>query len=286
MMKRFALLRLLLLSVLTPCLLRAAEPVALRPVTSTYSLAAGVGRLTDQYLSGLTTSGTCFGVDYERWQAMRGAPDRWSMRLGLSAECMGTTPLRRQGGAKTWDAQIDGAWSAYYRFAMPVNGLVCGVGPEARLALGCAYLGRNSNNPASARAALTAGASGMAVWHQRLHRLPVTLGIRMSVPLLGAMFSPQYGEGYYEIYLGNRDGLVHPAWLGNRFSLNGLVWADLHFGATTLRLGYSIDALSSKVCGLVTNRTVQMAVIGVSCEWTALRPGATTIDAAKIIRAY
>ena len=93
------------------------------------------------------------------------------------------------------------------------------------------------------------------------------------MPLTGMFFSPQYGELYYEIYLGNRSGLVRAAWPGNFLRLDNLLSADLHFGATTLRLGYRLDYSSSKASHIVTRRLSHCAVVGITCEWISLGAG-------------
>ena len=107
----------------------------------------------------------------------------------------------------------------------------------------------------------------------RLGSLPVTFRYRLRMPLTGMFFSPQYGELYYEIYLGNRSGLVRAAWPGNFLRLDNLLSADLHFGATTLRLGYRLDYSSSKASHIVTRRLSHCAVVGITCEWISLGAG-------------
>ena len=88
----------------------------------------------------------------------------------------------------------------------------------------------------------------------------------MVPPLVGAFFSPDYGELYYEIYLGNHKGLAHAAWPGNYFRLDNLLSADLHLGNTSLRIGYAADIFSSKTNNIVTRHITHLFVLGVTTE--------------------
>ena len=123
----------------------------------------------------------------------------------------------------------------------------------------------------------------MAVWNGRIGRLPVTLRYLPSIPLIGAFFSPDYDELYYEIWLGNHQGLSHCAWPGNFFRFDNLLTADLHFGATTLRLGYRCGIFSSKSGDIVSRQISHAFVIGIATEHISLRPGASRTPDARII---
>lgn len=70
------------------------------------------------------------------------------------------------------------------------------------------------------------------------------------------IFSQEYDELYYEIYLGNHSGLVHWAWPGNMFRWNNLVAADLDFGNSRLRLGFRSNIYSTEVNHLTTRISI------------------------------
>ena len=80
----------------------------------------------------------------------------------------------------------------------------------------------------AARGSATISLTGYAAYPLQIGRLPVTLMYQPSLPLAGIFFSPDYGELYYEIYLGNHSGLVHGAWPGNYRRLDQLITAYLH----------------------------------------------------------
>ena len=171
-----------------------------------------------------------------------------------------------------------------WRAAMPY-GFTLAAGGQAQADIGVLYLPRNANNPASAKASITLGATGMAVWNGKLGRLPVTFRYMPRLPLVGAFFSPDYDELYYEIWLGNHSGLAHCAWPGNYFRLDNLLTADLHFGATTLRVGYRFEYFTSKAGDIVSRTANHSFVIGIATELISLRAGASHTPDARIISA-
>lgn len=82
--------------------------------------------------------------------------------------------------------------------------------------------------------------------------------------MVGAFFSPEYGETYYEIYLGNHAGLAHCGWWGNHFRIDNLLAADISLGTVALRVGYHLDFSSGKVHDIVTRHTTHSLVIGLT----------------------
>lgn len=240
---------------------------AVRPVLSAYTLGVGSVSMADTYLSPVTYRGWSLSLGYERMQAMRFNPRRWVMQLGFVADVANGD--NRIGNASMWYASLDARWGMMYKMQMPYN-ITLLAGGSTGIDGGVIYNRRNSNNPASAKFAWSVNVTGMAVWKCTVGRLPVTLSYQPTVALLGLFFSPEYDELYYEIYLGNRSGLVHFGWPGNRFAMTNAVMADLHFGSTSLRVGYCGTILSSEASHLVTNVTTNRFVIGISGEWMSL----------------
>ncbi len=258
------------------------ETALLRPVQSIYTLGVGSSHLADTYLSPIKYSGWDISFGYERNQAMKFSPEKWVMQMRLGIE--GSRSVNMAGNAYLWYAGIDFSWGMMRRWRLPY-GLSAGIGGSASLDLGCLYLDRTSNNPASAKAAITVNATGYIAWNGKLRSLPVTLRYQPTLPVTGVFFAPDYGELYYEIYLGNHSGLAHCAWWSNYFRLDNLVTADLHFGSTSLRIGYSGNIFSSKVNDVVTRIFTHTAVVGVSGEWISLNPRKRISPAAKTISA-
>ncbi len=256
-----------------------------RPVTSAWTIGIGQARIADTYLTPLRYVGTTYSIDYERFQAMRFNPRRWIMRLDINAAYNeARNPARN---AVIRNPALRASWAMMWRTDIPaVSGLRIAAGGETGIDLGISYLARNGNNPVSARAAWTAGVTGMALYNLRIGRLPMTLRYQISLPLAGMFFSPAYGELYYEIALGNRSGLIHAAWPGNRFAMDNTVTADLRFGATALRIGYAGHILSGKVSNIVTRTLLHAVTIGVAGEWMSLSPSRRPSPEVTTIQAY
>ncbi|MCM1293303.1 MAG: DUF3316 domain-containing protein [Bacteroides sp.] len=253
-----------------------------RPVYSSYMVKVGSNHLADTYLSPIKYQGWTTGFSYERLQAMKFNPIDWTMRLQLSLDISRT--INTAGNVAMWNAVIAAQWAMYRRWKLPY-GLSAGVGPGVQLQAGALYLDRNGNNPVSAKASFTFDAAGYLAWNTKLLSKNITFRYEATLPVVGAFFSPDYGELYYEIYLGNHSGLAHCAWWGNYRRIDHQLTADIHFGATTLRLGYSGSLFSSKVNDIVTHQFSHSAVIGISTEWISLNPTKKLSSEATIISA-
>lgn len=270
-------------AVATPSRAGAAEPV-LRPVTSSWMLSAGTSHLVDTYLTPLKYDGWSLAVDYERSQAMKFDPERWTQRLTAALDFDNADNPARN--ASMLYASLSATWGMQRLFNLPW-GIRAGVGPQARGDLGVLYNERNSNNPASVKADVTVGAEGSLSYTVRLGRMPVTLRYQTAIPLTGVFFSPQYDELYYEIYLGNHAGLAHAAWWGNYFRWDNQITADLDFSATRLRMGFRSDLLSTRVNNITSRVCTFAFIVGVTTDWFSIprRQGLPASDT-SVIYAY
>ena len=238
-----------------------------RPVLSAYTLEAGTSHIAETYLSPLKYSGWTTALGYERMQAMRFDPQHWVMRLrGRLALERTENPVRN---ADMWGIDLDIGWGMMRRLRLD-NRWSLLLGGSTDIDGGALYNSRNGNNPIAAKASWTVNASAAAVFSTHIGKVPVCARYMAELPLGGVFFSPQYGELYYEIYLGNHKGLIRGAWPGNFFRLDNLATMDFRFGRTTLRAGYRCGIFSSKASHIVTRRISHTFVIGVASEWLAL----------------
>ncbi len=252
----------------------------LRPVASAYNLEIGSSSLRDTYLTPLEYSGTSYAFSYERMQAMKFDPDRWIMRLDARLSFASTeNPPHTYA---MYSINLRPSWSMLRRFSVAEK-LTLAVGGNVGLNLGALYLMRSSNNPASIQASATIGLTAMATYSLKLGKLPITLRYQPTMPLTGVFFSPDYDELYYEIYLGNNEGLCHWATPANFFRLDNLLTADLHFGSTSLRVGYRLEMASSKASGIVSRRIEHSLVLGVTTEWLSIPTGKRSMDGHRVI---
>lgn len=255
-----------------------------RPVAAAYTLGVGSAHVCDTYLTPLHYDGWSAALGYERLQAMRFNPQRWVMQLDGRFTLDRTQNPARNATINGIDLRI--AWAMMWRTQLPAYpSLSLYAGGYAEAHAGALMLARNGNNPVQARAAATVGVTAMAVCRARIGRLPVTLRYQAALPLTGAFFSPDYGELYYEIYLGNHSGLVHAAWPGNYFKLDNTLTADLHLGNTALRLGYACGVFSSKTSGIVARDISHRFIIGVTTEFITIGRSRGIDPHARIISA-
>lgn len=254
----------------------------LRPVASAYTFEIGGAKLTDTYLTPLRYSGWSASLQYERLQAMKFSPEKWIMQLRTGFTIDGTE--NPDGNASMWNASLHFDWGMMHRWKTTKK-LTLALGANTGIDIGCLYSSRNGNNPASAKAAWTINLTAMATYRLQIGNLPITLRYQPTIPLTGIFFSPDYGELYYEIYLGNHSNLVHPAWWGNYFSMENLFTADLHFGNTSLRVGYRGNILSTDVNHINTRIITNSFVIGIAGEWISIAPGKDISHKAKVISA-
>lgn len=254
-----------------------------RPVNSAFMFEAGSSKLADTYLTPLFYTGWHASLAYERNQAMNFAPHNWSMQL------MGRATIDRAenpaGNASMLNAEIEVRWGMLRRWQLPVTGLHVGIGPSLDARGGALYLARNGNNPASAKGAVTLDVLGFASYRFTIADLPVTLRYQADLPAVGTFFSPDYGQLYYEIWLGEHKGLVRPAVWGQYFRLDNMLTADVHLGGTTLRLGYHNDVISTKTRGIVSRRVTHALVLGIVTEWISLNTRKKNYNEANIISA-
>ena len=258
------------------------EPTTLRPVTSSYTYEIGGATLANTYLTPLKYKGWDMALNYERMQAMKFNPEKWVMRLTAGIDLNRTDNPAKN--ATMWRLVADFSWGMTYRFKLPHNITLAG-GGSTSLDLGCVYNARNGNNPVAVEAAWTVNLTGYASWNVKIGRLPVTLRYQPTIPLTGVFFSPDYGELFYEIYLGNHSGLAHCAWWGNYFRMENLVTADMHLGGTSLRVGFRNNILSTSINDITTRTITYSAVIGVTTEWISLNPSRKADNNARIISA-
>lgn len=276
----------LLVSALSAHARSEASPEVLRPVMSFFTYGVGTAHDAETYLSPLHYDGWTMELGYGRAQAMKGAPERLTMELDVNFRLDRTLNAPARNSLE-WRLSGQFRWGMMRKWTdVTPWKLTLMAGAYAGIEGGMFYLPRNGNNPVAAKASLVIGPRVAALRTIRIGRLPVRFQYRAEMPLTGIFFSPDYGELYYEIYLGNHSGLVRGAWPGNYFTYDHTLMADLVLGATTLRLGYHGVIHSSKASDIVTRAISHAFVLGVVTEWVSLDPRRRPENAPRILNAY
>lgn len=136
-------------------------------------------------------------------------------------------------------------------------------GGTAAANIGVVYNTRNGNNPANARLSLHIEPT-VGFDYTIGNRHPVAVHYEASAPLLGIMFSPNYGQSYYEIFTrGNYDHNCVPTTFGSTPSLRQMLTFDLRLAHTTWRIGYLGTMEQSSVNTLKTHTYTHSLMIGI-----------------------
>ena len=232
-----------------------------REHTSSTAWMLGVGRTRqlDTYLSPLEYSGPQFTALRETQRMTHRAHGRLSFQTLMQANFSFTE--NQPATASDWGGGISYDLGWHYNW-FPARGLRLMAGGMAGTEAGVLYNDRNGNNPAQGRLNADVSASVGAAWHFRLRRQSFGLRYQARLPLAGCMFSPQYGQSYYEISQGSRDHnavFTHPA---NAFSLWQMVTIDVPLRRYTLRAGYLADLRQSHVNHIRVHDYGQAFLIG------------------------
>lgn len=113
------------------------------------------------------------------------------------------------------------------------------VGGLADMNGGFIYNPKNSNNPASAKAFIDLDLSAMAIYKFKIRNYHMTARYQANIPVAGAMFAPEFGASYYEMfYLGHTDGIVNFTSFHNHFSIRQMLTLDFPCRYVLFRMGY------------------------------------------------
>lgn len=246
-----------------------------RPVTGTYSLTIGRMKTLSTYLSPQHFYGTIYGVSGHWSKAMPFNPQITIMDFDTYVS-MGTL-FNKASTASMVTLIADFSWGMSWR-TNPLKNLQVSAGGIIDLETGALYLTRNSNNPVTALASLRLGISGSVSYHFNIGKLPILLQDRLSLPLGSIFFSPQYGETYYEISLGNYSGIIHAGWWGSDFKIDNKLAAILDFGRTALEIGYRFYFTNQHACSLTTRRVTNLFTIGVIPGGIGLKKKNATVN--------
>lgn len=237
-----------------------AETTENRPVTSIYSLEIGGARDISTYLSPLPYSGEEYTIsgswskDFQRWSdqcAMRFEADAsFGDMLNPAKTARMVSLTARFGWGLMWKHDFNSKWRIT-------------VGPMLDIYGGALYLLRNGNNPVTALASIGVDASAAGYYKFKIGKIPATLCDELRIPTLSGFFCPQYGESYYEIYLGNHHNLAHFGWWGNAGGVDNLLSLRLQLGRTGMMLGYRVDWRIFNANHLATHLLRNAFVIGI-----------------------
>lgn len=242
----------------------------------THTTLFGIGRVNelDTYLSPQEYIGTQFNLQRQHERATH------LLRLPLYVQNLlqGTFSYTKSPteDGKNISGMVQWGFSWHYRWQV-ADRLALTLGPGAAIHAGFCYNTRNGNNPAQARLNIDINTVGTATWQVRTGNKNITLRYRAELPLIGLMFSPNYGQSYYEIFsLGHYNHnvcLTHPF---QAFSIDQMLTADLPMGSRLLRMGYLFSMRQYRVNNLKQHVWSHTFLLGYVKHFYLVKPRRST----------
>ena len=230
-------------------------------IDRTTALAIGMTNRLDTYLSPQDYKGST-----ERFlsNVLRSRRNMWDLQF--SHEGAVDITHNKADNADALSGHYDFAFAMMKRWEMLDGAMTLRAGGMTNLYLGFAYNTKNvANNPAQGYASWSIGCAGSATYRVKVgrHIVPLTYEVRM--PLVGIMFSPAYGQSYYELFYGGKydDNIVFtnvstPS-LRHQFSVDLPLWRK-----ASLRIGYLGDVRQAKPNHLKQHEYSHSFVLGVT----------------------
>lgn len=260
-MYRFYSLIYLLLFLLTALPMRSQEdkPIALTYQSSLVGL--GTGRVYDSYLSPLKYRGLNIGLLYEQMRMLGWKNGNFSSQHQFFIDYSYTENQTKTASNQT--GLIEYNYTMPYRFNLNENFQMF-AGPQAGVLLGFIYNSRNGNNPASAKINANIGLSGIAAYKLLIKSQPVRFRYQFSLPVVGSIYSPQFGESYYEIGLGNSDQLFYLSSFHNHLAFKNILSIEVPLNWLTVRVALVNSFYQTKINDLTTQSRFNIFYLGFS----------------------
>ena len=236
---------------------------AAKAQTSSHMLGLGPSNVLDTYLTPEKVRGTGYTYLYIRDNAPADTLRRWTTTIEHEVDFSKTKD--RSENSTNLEATYNLYWARYFNL-QPINHLRLQVGAAANVCLGGIYDLTSSNNPGQVRAALNIMPSATVGYNFSICNQRFSARYELNLPLVGVMFSPNYGQSYYEIFSqGNYDHNIVPTTFVSAPTFRQIASIDWHFSQRlSLRLAYLGNYQQSQVNNLKNHIYTNRFLIGLT----------------------
>ncbi len=228
----------------------------------------GVTNILDTYLSQEHFKG--LGVSFLTTIERKRPERRWSTLIEHEANL--SSVKDRPKSKQELEAAYNFYWGKLYNWHLMDHRLTLQAGGLVNASGGVIYNTSNGNNPAQARFHLNVMPTGVAAYRFQLFNRPMTARYELALPLCGIMFSPNYGQSYYEIFaLGNYDHNIVPTTFISAPEWRHMLTIDTAISSKfTLRIGYLGNMQQTKVNNLKQHVYTHRFLIGITKRFSII----------------
>jgi hypothetical protein len=230
-------------SLITLCIYLASGPLAaqesdraLRSVNEGALFGIGKYNIRNGYISDSRYTGMGLRMLNERMKLVPGekpfsSQQMYHVNLAFTQNSSGTI--------SALSGMADYSYGYHYRIQPPVQGLKLLAGASLSGMFGFIYNTQTANNSVVINADVDLNLSVMALYSFQVKNYPLTLRYQANSAIAGLLFTPGYGQSYYEIFgLGNWSRIVSVSSLHNKFTMRNYFTVDFPVGNITVRAGY------------------------------------------------
>jgi len=259
---------LLLLTIGAPANSQELTANSQKVITRSTMVGVGVTNILDTYLSQEHFKG--LGVSFLTTVERKRPAKHWSTLIEHEANL--SSVKDRPKSKHELEAAYNFYWGKLYNWNLLDHRLTLQAGGLVNASAGVIYNTSNGNNPAQARLHLNVMPTGVAAYRFQLFNRPMTARYELALPLCGIMFSPNYGQSYYEIFsLGNYDHNIVPTTFISAPEWRHMLTIDAAISSKfTLRIGYLGNMQQAKVNNLKQHVYTHRFLIGITKRFSII----------------